>query len=64
MIWAVHNVNISTLTSFDKALDQLNISYPDTVPTVKAIWDVFTPWFKSKVLEIGADEYSDDSLSA
>lgn len=46
------------------SLDQLNISYPDTIPTVKAIWDVFTPWFKSKVLEIGADEYSDESLSA
>jgi hexosaminidase len=46
------------------SLDQLNISYPDTIPTVKAIWDVFTPWFKSKVLEIGADEYSDESLTA
>jgi hexosaminidase len=46
------------------SLDQLNISYPDTIGTVQTIWDVFGPWFKSKVFEIGADEYSDASLSA
>lgn len=46
------------------SLDQLNISYPTTIPTVQTIWDVFAPWFKSKVFEIGADEYSDESLSA
>jgi hexosaminidase len=46
------------------SLDQLNISYPDTIGTVQTIWDIFGPWFKSKVFEIGADEYSDKSLSA
>lgn len=44
-------------------LDLLNITYPDTIPTIKSIWDVFAPWFKSRVFHIGADEYSDDSLS-
>lgn len=35
----------------------LNIAHPDTVPTVKAIWKEFLPWFHSKVVSIGADEY-------
>ena len=48
----------------DDALDLLNISYPDTIPTVETIWDVFLPWFQSKTVEIGADEYSDKSLTA
>ncbi|KAL5946276.1 hypothetical protein ACKVV1_005047 [Pyricularia oryzae] len=40
----------------------LNISHPDTIPTVKEIWRVFLPWFQSKVVSIGADEYRDESL--
>lgn len=40
----------------------LNISQPDTLPTVKQIWKVFLPWFQSKVVHIGADEYRDNSL--
>lgn len=36
----------------------LNISVPETTPTMEAIWDTFLPWFHSKVLHIGADEYT------
>lgn len=39
-------------------LSQLNITHPDTLPTVKAIWSTFLPWMKSKTVHIGADEYS------
>ncbi|KAH9914641.1 glycoside hydrolase [Epithele typhae] len=28
----------------DGAPDHLNLSHPDTIPTVKAIWDEFLPW--------------------
>ncbi|KAK6084056.1 glycosyl hydrolase family 20 [Seiridium cupressi] len=35
----------------------LNISHPETIPTMKAIWATFLPWFHSKVVSIGADEY-------
>ncbi|KAK7539297.1 glycoside hydrolase [Phyllosticta citribraziliensis] len=35
----------------------LNISNPDTIPTVKTIWRTFLPWFYSKTVHIGADEY-------
>ncbi|KAI7488680.1 hypothetical protein KC351_g1847 [Hortaea werneckii] len=44
-------------------LDLLNISYPDTVPTMKTIWQTFMPWFHSKVMHIGADEYVNDDLT-
>ncbi|VUC32613.1 unnamed protein product [Clonostachys rosea] len=40
----------------------LNISHPDTIPTVKTIWKTFLPWFQSKIVHIGADEYRDESL--
>ncbi|KAH7305874.1 family 20 glycosyl hydrolase [Stachybotrys elegans] len=40
----------------------LNISHPDTIPTMKTIWKTFLPWFKSKTVHIGADEYRDPSL--
>ena len=39
-------------------LSLLNISHPDTIPTVKTIWKEFLPWFHSKVVSIGADEYN------
>lgn len=42
-------------------LSMLNISHPDTIPTMKTIWKTFLPWFHSKVVHIGADEY-DSSL--
>ncbi|KAJ7645622.1 beta-hexosaminidase [Mycena polygramma] len=38
-------------------LSLLNISHPDTIPTVEAIWRTFLPWFHSKTVHIGADEY-------
>lgn len=40
----------------------LNISHPETIPTVKTIWKTFLPWFKSRKVHIGADEYRDASL--
>lgn len=42
------------------ALDQqdlLNLSHPDTIPLVKSIWSEFLPWFHTKEVHIGADEY-------
>ena len=45
------------------SLDLLNVSYPDTIPTVETIWNTFMPWFHSKVVHIGADEYVDSSLT-
>ncbi|TPR11931.1 Acid trehalase [Aspergillus niger] len=39
-------------------LSMLNISHPDTVPTMKSIWKTFLPWFHSKTVHLGADEYS------
>ncbi|KAI0196952.1 putative beta-N-hexosaminidase [Astrocystis sublimbata] len=38
--------------------DLLNLTHPDSIPTVKKIWDEFLPWFKSKEVHIGADEYN------
>lgn len=35
----------------------LNLTHPDTLPTMKTIWTEFLPWFQSKVVSIGADEY-------
>jgi hexosaminidase len=43
-------------------LSLLNISQPETIPTMKTIWETFLPWFHSKVVHIGADEYVDYSL--
>ncbi|KAJ3484576.1 hypothetical protein NLI96_g5560 [Meripilus lineatus] len=42
--------------------DHLNLSHPDTIPTIKSIWDEFLPWFLSPEVSIGADEY-DASLA-
>ena len=44
-------------------LSLLNITHPDTIPTMKSIWQTFLPWFHSKIVSIGADEYQDNSLS-
>lgn len=38
--------------------DLLNLSHPDAIPTVKAIWSEFLPWFQTKEVHIGADEYN------
>nr|RBQ98154.1 hypothetical protein FVER53263_11647 [Fusarium verticillioides] len=37
--------------------DLLNLTHPDTFPTVQSIWKEFLPWFKTKEVHIGADEY-------
>ncbi|EIN08579.1 glycoside hydrolase [Punctularia strigosozonata HHB-11173 SS5] len=42
--------------------DNLNLSYPDTIPTIKSLWDEFLPWFSASEVSIGADEY-DASLA-
>ncbi|MBE7181568.1 MAG: family 20 glycosylhydrolase, partial [Terriglobus roseus] len=38
--------------------DLLNLSHPDSIPTVQRIWDEFLPWFNVKEVHIGADEYN------
>ncbi|GJE85784.1 glycoside hydrolase family 20 protein [Phanerochaete sordida] len=38
----------------------LNLTVPETIPTVKAIWKEFLPWFHTKQVSIGADEYDAD----
>ncbi|KAF2255211.1 glycoside hydrolase family 20 protein [Trematosphaeria pertusa] len=43
---------------FEDDLSLLNISNPDTIPTMKSVWSVFLPWFHSKTVHIGADEYT------
>lgn len=45
------------------SIDLLNISAPETIPTMQTVWDTFLPWFHSKVVHIGADEYVDAALS-
>ncbi|KAF1966295.1 beta-N-acetylhexosaminidase [Bimuria novae-zelandiae CBS 107.79] len=37
--------------------DLLNLLHPEAIPTVKAIWSEFLPWFQTKEVHIGADEY-------
>ncbi|KAJ5797983.1 uncharacterized protein N7503_007279 [Penicillium pulvis] len=44
-------------------LSMLNISHPETIPTMKTIWKTFLPWFHSKVVHIGADEYDSSLIS-
>lgn len=39
--------------------DLLNLTHPDAIPTVKAIWKEFLPWFATKEVHIGADEYDE-----
>ncbi|KAJ7644358.1 beta-hexosaminidase [Roridomyces roridus] len=43
-------------------LSLLNISFPETIPTMETIWRTFLPWFQAKTVHIGADEY-DSSLA-
>lgn len=43
-------------------LSMLNISHPDTIPAMKKIWSTFLPWFHSKVVHIGADEYDKNHI--
>lgn len=39
--------------AIDSSIDLLNISYPDTIPTMKTIWKTILPWCHSKVVHIG-----------
>lgn len=39
-------------------LSLLNISNPETIPTMKLIWGTFLDWFHTKTVHIGADEYT------
>jgi hexosaminidase len=41
--------------TLDKSL--LDLANPNTLPFVKSLWDEFLPWFNSKDVHIGADEY-------
>jgi len=38
--------------------DLLNLTHPDSIPTVQQVWAEFLPWFHTKEVHIGADEYS------
>lgn len=40
--------------------DLLNLTHPDAIPTVKAIWTEFLPWFQTREVHIGADEYDSE----
>lgn len=42
---------------YEGDLSLLDISHPDTIPTMKSIWKEFLPWFHTKAVSIGADEY-------
>ncbi|KAL5402938.1 hypothetical protein PMIN03_010270 [Paraphaeosphaeria minitans] len=41
-------------------LSLLNISHPETIPTMKTVWSTFLPWFHTKTVHIGADEYTSE----
>ena len=40
-----------------KKKDLLNLTHPESIPTVKKIWAEFLPWFQTKEVHVGADEY-------
>jgi hexosaminidase len=44
-------------------IDLLNLSNPDSTEQMKTVWQTFLPWFHSKAVHIGADEYVDSQLS-
>ena len=44
--------------ALDSDTSLLNITVPETIPTMESIWDTFLPWFHSKTVHIGADEYT------
>jgi hexosaminidase len=41
----------------------LNITYPETIPTVQAYWKALLPGFHSKIVHIGADEYDSNLVN-
>lgn len=44
-------------------LSLLNISQPNTIPTMETIWKTFLPWFHSRTVHIGADEYAKNLIA-
>ncbi|KXJ86268.1 glycoside hydrolase superfamily [Microdochium bolleyi] len=40
--------------------DLLNLTHPESIPTVQRIWREFLPWFQTKEVHIGADEYDSE----
>jgi hexosaminidase len=44
--------------------DSLNLTYPETILTIKSIWTQFLSWFSSNEVSIGADEYSSSFADA
>ncbi|EME82708.1 glycoside hydrolase family 20 protein [Pseudocercospora fijiensis CIRAD86] len=44
-------------------LSLLNLTNPYSTEFMKTVWKTFLPWFQSKVVHIGADEYVDDKLT-
>ena len=43
--------------AFKGDVSLLNVTHPDAIPTMQTIWGTFLPWFHTKVVSIGADEY-------
>ena len=43
--------------ALERKKDLLNLTHPESIPTVKRIWAEFLPWFQTKEVHIGADEY-------
>ncbi|KAK7951505.1 uncharacterized protein PG986_007233 [Apiospora aurea] len=37
--------------------DLLNLTHPESIPTVREIWAEFLPWFQTKEVHVGADKY-------
>lgn len=44
--------------ALDSDASLLNISNPETIPTMETVWKTFLPWFHVKTVSIGADEYT------
>jgi hexosaminidase len=44
--------------ALDTDFSLLNISIPETIPTMQSIWGTFLPWMHSKTVHLGADEYT------
>lgn len=43
-------------------LSMLNVSQKETIPTIETVWKTFLPWFHSKTVHIGADEYDSNHI--
>ncbi|OAA66484.1 Glycoside hydrolase, superfamily [Niveomyces insectorum RCEF 264] len=43
--------------AYGRDMSLLNISHPETIPTMTTVWATFLDWFHCTVVSIGADEY-------